>query len=119
MNAHTTLWVDDKGQLCEAAPSRGLKIAATKGDEIPQELVEKYGLSEEGGKVVQKQQAKAENKAVEGPPNKGGSGLSIVREPSGDKPEEPKDSSPSVEEAPADPVTEPEPPKAKKKKRSR
>ena len=79
MYAHTTLWVDEKGQLCEEPPARGLKIAPTKGDEIPPEFVKRYGLSEEGGKVVQKQQAKAENKAVEAPPNKGGSGLTVTR----------------------------------------
>ena len=113
MRAHATLWVDDKGQLCEGPPARGLKIAAVKGDEIPPEFVKRYGLSEEGGKVVQKQQAKAENKAVKEAPNKG-SGLTINKaaRSSGDKPAEPEGSSPTGEEASA----EPEKPKAKKKR---
>lgn len=79
MYAHAALWIDAKGRLCEEAPAQGLKIAPTKGDEIAPEFVVKYGLSEEKGKIVQKQQDKPENKAVETPPNKGRSGLSITR----------------------------------------
>ena len=81
MIAHATLGVDEKGQLCEEPPARGLKIAPTKGDEIPPEFVNRYGLSEKEGKIVQeqKQQTKADNKAVKAPPNKSGSGLSITR----------------------------------------
>ena len=118
MYAHATLWVDDNGQLCEEPPARGLKIAATKGDELPREFVAKYGLSEKGGKVVQlpekhlgKKQAKAENKAVEAPPNKGG-GLSITHGES-------TRSSVQEKDEPKDPEPGPEKPKAKKPKRSR
>ena len=116
MRAHATLWVDTEGQLCEEPPARGLKIAPTKGDEIPPEFIKRYGLSEKEGKVVQKQQAKAENKAVKEAPNKG-SGLTINKavRSSGDKPAEPEGSGPTGEEASA----EPEKPKAKKKKGSR
>lgn len=116
MRAHATLWVDDKGQLCEEPPDRGLKIAPTKGDEIQKVFVDRYGLSESKGKIVQKQ-AKAENKAVKEAPNKGGGGLSITRE----KPAGPEDSAPAGEKVPADPEAEvePEEPKANKKKGSR
>ena len=81
MKAQATLWIDERGKLREEPPSRGFKIAAFKGDEIQPELIKRYGLSEKEGKIMQeqKQQDKADNKAVKAPPNKAGSGLSITR----------------------------------------
>jgi len=97
MYSHATLWVDKDGRLCESPPASGLKIAAVKGDEIPREFVDSYGLSEVGGKVVQKN---APNKAVKAPPEKIHGGLTIMHEtgtrssevvPAADKPaDEPK-----------------------------
>lgn len=54
MKAHTLLWIDGKGRLCDAPPTAGIKIAAFVGDTIPEYIVKRHDLEVQGGKVVQK-----------------------------------------------------------------
>tara|TARA_Y100000310_G_scaffold340684_2_gene437320 strand:+ start:1609 stop:2115 length:507 start_codon:yes stop_codon:yes gene_type:complete len=54
MKADRPLWIDEKGALCDAPPSRGYKIAGTAGQPIPGHIVKACELSEEGGRVMQR-----------------------------------------------------------------
>ena len=53
--AHGPLWVDDDGKLVEEPPASGRKLASIEGVVIDGELARMFGLSVEGGKVVQQQ----------------------------------------------------------------
>lgn len=53
MKADRPLWADLKGRLCDAPPSTGFQLAAFAGQEIHVRLVQRYGLQEIDGKVVQ------------------------------------------------------------------
>jgi len=54
MKADRPLWIDDKGRLCDAPPSSGIKIAGVAGFDIPQRFVDLYALDIKAGRVVQK-----------------------------------------------------------------
>ena len=53
MKADRPLWIDAKGNLCDRPPSTGYKIAGNTGQDISGSIMQKFGLSIAGGKVVQ------------------------------------------------------------------
>ncbi len=57
MKATKTLWIDGCGKLVDEAPGSGVKIAASKGDEIHPRIAAKYGLEvRDGGEITQLEQ---------------------------------------------------------------
>ena len=58
MVAHSRLWIDTKGRLCETPPSGGV-LLATEGQRLHDREIEAHGLEEKGGKVRQKGKAAA------------------------------------------------------------
>lgn len=52
MLAHTRLWIDEKGRLCATPPSSG-QLLATKGQDIPGHVADRYNLSTVDGEVLQ------------------------------------------------------------------
>lgn len=78
--ADRALYINNAGQLVESAPAYGIKIA-DEGDAIASFYVVQHKLEIKDGRVMQKKQTKAENKAVKDAPNKGArgsGGLSIT-----------------------------------------
>jgi len=53
MKADRPLYVDSKGVLCDTPPATGYKLAGTKGQDIPSNIVEKFGLVLRSGKITQ------------------------------------------------------------------
>tara|TARA_Y100000310_G_C20484734_1_gene716342 strand:+ start:376 stop:900 length:525 start_codon:yes stop_codon:yes gene_type:complete len=53
MRADRPLWIDADEMLCDAPPASGFKIASAEGVNIPNRVVDKYGLALEGGVVMQ------------------------------------------------------------------
>lgn len=52
MTAHSRLWIDSNGRLCETPPSGGV-LLATEGQRLSSRLITAHGLEEKNGKVRQ------------------------------------------------------------------
>ena len=64
--SHGPLWVDAEGKLCEEPPASGRKLAAAEGVVIDGELASMFGLSVEGGKVMQRNSDVSKTQDAEG-----------------------------------------------------
>lgn len=53
MKADRPLWIDSQGRLCESPPATGYKIAGVEGVDIPEHVVQQFGLTVTDGRITQ------------------------------------------------------------------
>ena len=63
MTAHSRLWIDDQGRLCETPPTQGV-LLATEGQRLSGRLIAEHDLEEKDGKIRQKGKAAATPKST-------------------------------------------------------